>query len=404
MIFDSLKLTRPKLLSITSQVPWPLNSGGHLRTYHLQHALGRNLDVELVYPRDRRQSPALPDEANFQFSGFDVSPRSLVSEACRIGLAQVKRCPYSMYFRHHRKQLKRQWSRLVSTSRPDIVWLDHVDSYLYLPSLEHSAKVVIDLHNIYSLILRRLAKESRGALRRRALNVEAARMEQVERQVCQTVDAVIAVSDEEGDYFRQLGARQVHVAPNGVDCDGVKMVGRRPIGEHPQILFVGAMDWHPNVSSAISLATEIFPQVQNRWPHAQLNLVGKSPVDSVKQLGQLPGVNVTGTVPEIAPYLESASLFAVPLDSGGGTRLKILEAFAAGVPVVSTAVGAEGIEALDGVHLRLASRDCMAETMLDLLNHPDQGSSLANAARTLVEARYDWRAIGERTFEFLQSA
>ena len=393
---------QPKLLSITSEVPWPLNSGGHLRTYHMQHALGRNFDAELVYPH-HDPKPALPHDANFQFSGFDVPPRSLVSEAYRVGLAQLKRRPYSMYFRHHRKGLKKRWSDLMRSSRPDIVWLDHIDSHLYLPESRDSTRVVIDLHNIYSLILRRLAEESQGVLRRSALDIEASRMEQVERNVCQTVDAVIAVSEEEGEHFRKLGAKRVHVAPNGVDCAGVKMTARKQANDRPEILFVGAMDWQPNVSSAIALATDIFPHVRSRWPKAQLNLVGKNPVDSVKQLGQNPGVNVTGTVPEIAPYLESANVFAVPLDSGGGTRLKILEAFAAGVPVVSTAVGAEGIEAQDGVHFRLASRASMAETILDLLQDERQGESLANAARVLVESRYDWRAIGQQAFEFLHS-
>jgi polysaccharide biosynthesis protein PslH len=397
--------TRPKLLSITSEVPWPLNSGGHLRTFHLQNALGRDFDATLVCPANPQTQGTenLPDDSNFRLVKFDVSSRSMASELCRIGLAQWYRAPYSMYFRHLRTQLKRRWNALIVEQRPDFVWLDHIDSFLYLPEkMPTGSRVVIDLHNIYSLILRRLAEESGNRLRRTALSVEANRMARIERELCRRVDAIVAVSHAEADYYRDLGAKRVHVAPNGVDCIGIQHAERPALEDAPVILFVGAMDWQPNISAAISLAKEIFPTIRQTWPRARLNLVGKNPIEAVSQLNELEGVTVTGTVPSMTPYLLEASVFAVPLDSGGGTRLKILEAFAAGVPVVSTPVGAEGIEVSDGVHLRLASRESMASVVLDLLRE-QQGKQLAAAARKLVEERYDWRSIGRHACDFLRS-
>ncbi len=405
-IIESAPLrNRPKLLSITSEVPWPLNSGGHLRTYHLQNALGREFDAQLVCPHNEstQGTADLPDDTSFRLAKFEVPSRSLVSETGRIGRAQWHRAPYSMYFRHHRRRLQRRWNESIAAQRPDFVWLDHIDSFLYLPEkMPSGSRVVIDLHNIYSLILRRLAEEGGNLLRRTALGVEANRMARVERELCQRVDAVVAVSDAEAAYYRALGAKRVHVAPNGVDCIGVSYLQRQPAEDAPVILFVGAMDWQPNVSAAISLAKEIFPTIRQTWPHARLNLVGKNPIEAVEQLNELEGVTVTGTVPSMTPFLKEASVFAVPLDSGGGTRLKILEAFAAGVPVVSTPVGAEGIEASDGVHLRIASRESMANVVMQVLRD-EQGKQLAVAARKLVEERYDWRTIGRQACDFLRS-
>jgi len=402
---SALMTTRPHLLAITSELPWPLNSGGHLRTYHLLHALGRAYDVGLVYPlnRDPGDESDLPENVGFRRMPYPVRSRSVVGEACRIGLAQMYRNPYSMYYRHYRRGLSRWWGDLIQTQQPDIVWLDHIDSLLYVPKAKPpNTRVVIDLHNIYSLILGRLAQESGGLLRRGALGVEAARMARVESYLCNRVDAVVAVSEEEAAYYRALGAKQVHVAPNGVDCAAVAMTERRRSTEAPEILFVGAMNWQPNVSAAIALATEIFPKIRQCYPAAQLKLVGKDPMPQVRQLAELPGVTVTGTVPSIIPYLNDASVFAVPLDSGGGTRLKILEAFAAGVPVVSTPVGAEGISAVDRIHLRLASRQEMASVIVELLQN-GRGNELAKQARSLVEQHYDWRSIGRQTSAFLKT-
>src|SRR5262249_33155974 len=154
---------------------------------------------------------------------------------------------------------------------------------------------------------------------------------------------------------------------NGVDCAAyAELPTGRPVNP-PVVLFVGALAWGPNVSAAVFLAEQAFPKIRAARPDAMLLLVGKDPAPAVKALGRLPGVEVTGGVPSVRPYLAKASLLAVPLDSGGGTRLKILEAFAAGLPVVSTGVGAEGIAVIDGGDIVRAERPAMADAILRVL-------------------------------------
>jgi glycosyltransferase involved in cell wall biosynthesis len=133
-------------------------------------------------------------------------------------------------------------------------------------------------------------------------------------------------------------------------------------------------------------------------------IIGRDPPGDIAALNGSSGIEVTGSVPDVKPYLAEAAALVVPLDAGGGTRLKILEAFAAGLPVVSTAVGIEGIAAAGGVHFLQAERPNIAQAILDLVNNPERGKQLAEKARALSQAMYDWRQIGATAVDAISSA
>lgn len=391
-----------RVLAVTSERPWPLNSGGHLRTFHLINALARDFEVRLLYPSCDESEPdqELSRNADFHCRPVSVARRSAGREAWRWGRAQWVKEPYAMYRRHDRPEVHQAVGSQLESFDPHVVWLDHLDSVLYCPR-QPGPLVALDLHNIYSLILERFANESSGP-KRFALKMDAARLARVEKRACKRADLVCAVSQPEADHFVNLDAKQVALISNGVDCDAVPFHQSAGTSQQPRLLFLGAMDWSPNISAAQFLATELLPKLRERFPAMELDLVGRNPTEQVVTLGRLAGVNVTGTVPEVLPYLQRATLFVVPLDSGGGTRLKILEAFAAGVPVVSTRVGAEGIDAEDGVHLRLLERSQMADGITELLSG-DQLARMADAARRLAEQRYHWGRIGESAVAALRS-
>ena len=159
------------------------------------------------------------------------------------------------------------------------------------------------------------------------------------------------------------------------------------------MLFVGAMSWAPNINAAHFLI-DLLPKLRQRVPDATVVIVGRDAPPELVALNALPGVEVTGSVPEVKPYLLRGSVMAVPLSAGGGTRLKILEAFAAGLPVVSTRVGAEGIEASSGRHLVIAERPNFVEALADTLLFRDLNQQIASEARTLAREKYDWQRIG----------
>ena len=387
---------RPSILAVTSEVPWPLDSGGHLRSYYLLRALARRMEVRLVVP-------AAPDRVNssqIALTGAGVQPRvvtlprrTLARESVTALRAAIDREPYVLYARHRRSQVRRALEQQIADRPPAVVYLDHLDSLVYAGALP-AIPLVVDMHNVYSRLASRMAGES-GALRRRYLEREAVLLERMERSAVRMAHTVLAVSDDESRYFLELGARNVVVVPNGVDCDVFEPL---PIGRRqgaPTILYVGSLAWPPNASAAQFLATEVLPAVRQQLPEARLLIVGRNPGPELLALAR-PGANVevAGNVDDVMPYYGAANVLAVPLQSGGGTRLKILEAFAAGVPVVSTPVGCEGIDAIDGRHLEVADRADFAAAIVRLLTTPEHARLLAERARVLARRQYDWSVVG----------
>jgi glycosyltransferase involved in cell wall biosynthesis len=164
--------------------------------------------------------------------------------------------------------------------------------------------------------------------------------------------------------------------------------------EHPAILFTGKMDYRPNIDAVLWFVRHVWPLILQRIPAARFYIVGKHPAPQIARLTTEPRVTVTGYVPEVLPYFGGSDVCVVPLRVGGGTRLKVLEAMAAGVPLVSTSLGAEGIGLVAGEHALIAdSPQPFADAVLHLLGHPALAGAMAASARKFVWARYDWKEI-----------
>ncbi len=423
---------RARVLAITSELPWPLNTGGHIRTFHLLRALAEQFDVRLLTVVEEQDVAHLEQLRNvgIEVCGAVVGPRRSWSEAARVTSSAMRGEPYVMYRRHDRGELRRLVEHEIARETPDVVYFDHLDPFVFRPLIPAGVRLIADLHNVYSRLTERVADEHRGP-KRIFLRREAKLLAQIEQRVTLAADVVMTVSSEEQNTFRGLGGRDVRLVPNGVDC---RAYAHLPIGRNvfqntcspgpcglvdlvtienqpthkgsgysadamycdfaPTLLYLGAMSWQPNAKAAEFLAREILPAVRQRFPNARLQLVGRNPGADVLALRQLPGVEVAANVPDVGVYLAQATLLAVPLDSGGGTRLKILEAFAAGLPVVSTPIGCEGIDATAGEHLWIAPRESFADAICDALADPEASRCLAENARQLAWNRYDWSAIG----------
>jgi glycosyltransferase involved in cell wall biosynthesis len=392
------RLSRPRVLGVTSELPWPLDSGGHLRTFHLLRAMAQTADVRLCCPVRAGQEDAV--EA-LTVRGIVVLPvpvprRVAVGELQRLAAGLRDRLPYVMYGRHGWPAVTEVLREQCRDWAPDVVYLDHLDSFWHAERAVAAGvswpPMVIDLHNIYSLLAQRTAQANRG-LKRRFLEREAALLAATERRAVAGCVATLAVSDLEAGHFRRIGGRAVFTVPNGVDCAAWASL---PVGRAgpPVVMFLGAMSWPPNIEAVLFLARVALPRVRESIPDARLLVVGRDAPSEVHALTGVDWIEVTGQVPDVRPYLERASALAVPLDAGGGTRLKILEAFGAGLPVVSTPVGVEGIDVVPGRHCLTAGRDEFAEAVVRVLTDRSLGASLAAAARHLALERYDWTSIG----------
>jgi glycosyltransferase involved in cell wall biosynthesis len=217
----------------------------------------------------------------------------------------------------------------------------------------------------------------------------------MEQRGAHMADRLLTVSDDEQHYFEGIGARGVKVIPNGVDCSAFQELPTGRSGQPPLILYLGNMSWGPNIGAAAFLSREVLPRLRERNPDARLRIVGRSPVREVKALADTAGVEVIGDVPDIKPHLREARVLAVPLDSGGGTRLKILEAFAAGLPVISTPIGCEGLGVSHGEHLLIANRGCFADAITMLLDDDECAVQLVYRARALAWRSFDWSIVGQ---------
>jgi glycosyltransferase involved in cell wall biosynthesis len=396
---------RPTVVAYTSEPPWPLDSGGRIRTYHLLAAVHAAADLRVVCPTTPGQQTAAEVLAarGWKLIPVAVGRRSVTGEATKGVRAVLAGEPYVLYRRHAWPAVARTFARVVAEARPRAVYLDHLDGALHLPAAARAGvPAVLDLHNVYSTLVRRMADEATGAVKRSLLRREARLLAGVEAGAVRAAQAVTAVSAVEADHFRALGARTTEVIPNGVDCPSFADMPTGRGGAALEVLFLGTLSWGPNGSAARFLAG-LAPPLRRMVPGARVVIVGRDPPADVRALAG-DGVEVAGGVPDVRPYLAGAAVLAVPLDAGGGTRLKILEAFAAGLPVVSTAVGAEGIAADPARHYFRAERPEFIEAVASVLRDPAGAADRAAAARQLARDHYDWAAIGRRMAEVVRRA
>jgi glycosyltransferase involved in cell wall biosynthesis len=386
--------TRPRILAVTSELPWPLDSGGHLRTYHLLRSLAAAADLRVIAPV-RTLSAGVPDlhRAGINVIPVQASPRSWRREALKAASSALRGEPYVLYGRHREDAVGRAVRQQILINPPDVVYLDHLDSMLFASECG-DVPLVCDLHNVYSALLERTAVESFKGPRRGYLARESRLLRVMEGFASRRATVLMATSREDCRYFSGLGAPTVRLVPNGVDCCAYAGLPAGRSGSEPVILYVGTMSWEPNARAAVHLADVVLPEVRKRFPACRLRIVGRDPTPQVAALAARPNVEVTGKVATILPHLAEAHVLAVPLEAGGGTRLKILEAFAAGLPVVSTPVGCEGIEATDEQHLLVRPREAFADAIAEVIESPARSAALAAEGRQLAIDRYDWVAIG----------
>jgi glycosyltransferase involved in cell wall biosynthesis len=253
-------------------------------------------------------------------------------------------------------------------------------------------------HNVESLIWRRYTENAENQLKRWYIRQQLRKFERFERWAYSTANASIAVSREDAALMRnEFSAARVNVVENGVDVKYFRP--QRDVERDPvQMLFMGSLDWRPNQDAAVQLLTNILPQVRAAVPHASAVLVGRRPPEWLRAKVQATdGAELQADVPDVRPFLARAGFLIVPLRIGGGSRLKILESLAAGTPVVSTKVGAEGLELTPGHDLLVANTsEALANVAIAAMRRPDELADTVESGRRQVLAHYSWDLLAER--------
>jgi sugar transferase (PEP-CTERM/EpsH1 system associated) len=276
--------------------------------------------------------------------------------------------------------------RLTATTQFDAVHLDATHLAAYLPALP-DVPVFVDWHNIESEGMHRFAELSSSPLKRLYARITAGKMEAIEQDLLRQCRGHYVCSDRER---RVLDRPNLAVIENGVD---VSMFPPGPSRSKHRIVFVGLMAYHANVDAAVWFVRNVWPELYASMPDKTLTIVGAKPAPAVVALSKVPGVEVTGTVEDVRPYYAEAFAAIAPLRTGSGTRLKILEAMAARVPVVSSPIGAEGLSVTPGLNILLAETPSEWRSAFAHLNGSANYEQLTQSARRLVVERYDWQTI-----------
>jgi glycosyltransferase involved in cell wall biosynthesis len=277
------------------------------------------------------------------------------------------------------------FARLVTSGRFDLIQVE--SPFLLRAAADAQVPIVLDAHNVEADVARTLAETDSRAVHRARWRWEARKTARLESWAFARAAAVAATSDEDAERIEAAGARQVVVVPNGVDVEAIAY--ESPTNE-PVLIYAGHFGYRPNKLAAVELVEEVLPRVRAVHPDARLLLAGRdAPVELAGD-----HVEVISDPPEMLPLLRRGGVCVIPLRAGSGTRLKALEVFAAGVPVVSTVLGVAGLDVRPGEHALLAETPAeLAAATVSLLGAPARQRELSVSARTLVETRYDWKHV-----------
>lgn len=326
-------------------------------------------------------------------------PQPRLYSAGKIARGLVSRWPLTV-INYTSGRMKQALETITDGASFDLVHIDIIHMAGYEELLRRKlpgARIVYNWHNIESELMWRYSEGAVSYARKVYARATARRLAALEQHILQTAYGHVVCSERERQRLLEVvpGAH-IEVIENGVDTAYFK-IPEESAPDRRRVVFVGSMNYHANVEAAVFFTRQIWPGVRERFPEWILTVVGSNPAPAVLELGSEPGVEVTGTVDDVRPYYREAAVAIVPLLTGSGTRLKILEAMAAGVPVVSTALGMEGLAVTPGEHLLAAeSREEWLEAMATAVERRD---SLTRAARALVESRYDWDALGAKLYK-----
>ncbi len=395
-----------KVLWVKAGKLLPVDTGGKIRSYNILRFLAKNKDHEVTLlsyyggRRDPDYEAALAKEIPGSETIYTAAPDSNAMQRGADYLCRLpRRAPYAVSkFTHPAVQTT--VARWLSSGRFDVAVCDFLSASANFPA-RLPVPCVLFQHNVESSLWQRMAAMESNPIKKLSFTIESAKMTRYERATLGRFHHVIAVSEHDRRQMLQMNpASEITVVPTGVDTQKFN-VAPASSAQPPRVVFTGSMDWEPNVDAVDYFCAEIWPRIRAEFPDAIFQIVGRNPFAKVQRLASA-SVEVTGTVPSVAEYLEKASVVVVPLRIGGGTRLKIFEAMAMGKALVSTSIGAEGLEVESGRDLLLADdASSFAGAVILLLRDAAIRRKFEEAAVRLA-AQYDWSRVVEQFAEVLR--
>lgn len=381
---------RKQMLVVSPFSPHPPVHGGAVRMFSLLKRLQPSIEIDLVTYVDT------PDELN-------AASVAALEEICRhVTLVERKEITPSglldpsQTHGFRSQKMTETIEYYLERYDYDVVQVEYTHMAHYMPPPANQMIRVLVEHDVSFVSLRRSRALLSGVAAKFANLYDWMRLLRYEINAVENAELVVVMSENDKSVLEKFtDTHSIHSVPNGVDCNQFS-----PQNDHrvpDSILFVGFFRHEPNVQAVDYFCRDVLPLIRKDRPEAILQIVGASPPVKIQQLANEPGIEVLGKVDDISAFYRRCAVFVAPILKGSGTRLKILEAMASGSPVVSTTIGAEGLDVRDGKHLLIGDTpEAMADAVTTLLSNQELNQSLAAQARELVAARYDWDAIASQ--------
>ncbi|MCB0164413.1 MAG: glycosyltransferase [Anaerolineae bacterium] len=386
-----------RLLFLSQVLPYPLDAGPKMRSYFVLRHLVQHHEVTLVtFVRETDKAEYISHLADLCHAVHTVPmPRTPIREARFLLKSIITQEPF-LITRDYVAAMMEKLRALTNSQTFDAVHADQLwmaEYALAVKKMQPSTKIILDQHNAVQLIPQRLAENETNAIKKIILAREARLLARYEPKVCQQFDHVVWVTQEDYQAVNgHSGSTNGHLPSTVIPiCADPVQVEPIPVTENRhRITFLGGLHWPPNAEGILWFAKHVFPQVKAAIPEAILTVIGKNPPAGLEG----DGVEVTGYVIDPKPYLAETAAFIVPLYAGGGMRVKILDAWSWGLPIISTTIGAEGIQTAHGKDILIADTpDEFAQAVIRVCRDPELAQQLAKNGRQSVIEKYNWQTI-----------
>lgn len=398
-----------KILWLSHLIPYPPKAGVLLRAYNMLREISQGNEVDLIaFNQENLIRPLLEDYEE----GILNAKKQLESFCCSVSFHET---PIDKY------RWSQQWLALKSLITPspyNIAWLQsssyrnavaqalneknydlvHIDTISLIPyfDLVRHIPTVLDHHNIESHMLFRRSDNESHWLKKLYFKQEAWRLEQYEKNYCPKVTLNISCSDMDSERLKGIApnANVLSIA-NGVDIEYFKPLSDSDDGK--TLIFAGTLNWYPNIEAVNFIAEQLWPKLKQAIPDIRIDIIGANPQENILQLSQREkNFCVHGFVNDLRPYLDNAAICLCPITDGGGTKLKVLDAFAMAKTMIAHPIACEGIDVINGVNVYFAeTADDYIDAITKLLNNSGQRQKIGRNARQLVEDNYSYHSIGE---------
>jgi polysaccharide biosynthesis protein PslH len=382
----------------------PVDTGGKIRSYNILRHLARAHEVTLLSYYGGKKDASYEADLRKEFPlAHPLGTATLDGSALAQSIDYIRRvlnpAPFAVS-KFTDSSVRRLMDSWLAGGRFDVAICDFLSASLNFPQVLKTPSILFQ-HNVETALWQRMASTEPNPVKKAAYRLEAGKMARYERKALGRFHHILAVSEHDRQQMLVMDpGSSISVIATGVDTEKYP-IAPPALAEPPRIVFTGSMDWEPNIDAITYFCRDIFPRIIQEFPKAIFQIVGRNPHAKVKQLAS-PNVHVTGTVPSVADYLRDATVVIVPLRIGGGTRLKIFEAMAMGKAMVSTSIGAEGLEVQSGRDLLLADDpDSLAESILLLIRDGALRRKYELAAAKLA-AQFDWSNIVRNFSEVLE--